>query len=256
MARLQQFERVRQELWKRSALEYDNLAFEALYCASQVIDVLEYLAQMLTEHDRLLERKFKAATRAANQSPAAAPLSAIATRVLRGEATDADELLHRALTAAPDGALPFWFGTEAVVFGAYRQAIAQLMRLLQHGILQPGIDLHVWSELEHDAEALSQAATAAAVLAREARGHAMEERFGRDLCSSLEGISAVAAPLSLLLNEWKPRERDVEQRENLYWRLDRIFERAPAWLDEAVRMVSLRVGYRPPPELTKGLAHA
>jgi hypothetical protein len=81
----------------------------------------------------------------------------------------------------------------------------------------------------------------------------MERRLGPDLCSSLEGITSVAAPLQVLLTEWKPRERDRERADNLYWRLDMIFERSPAWLDEAVRLLSLRVGYRPPAELTKGV---
>jgi len=255
MARLQQFERVRQELWKRSALESDDLAFEALYCASQVVDVLEHLTQMLNNHDRLLERKFKAATRGANESRAAAPLSDIATRVVRGDAVDSRELLRQALDA-PNGTmtLPFWFAAEAFVFGAYRQAIAQLRQLLEHGILHPGVTLQAWSQLESYAETLGNAGSAAALLARRARSDSeMERRLGPDLCSSLEGITSVAAPLQVLLSEWKPRERDRERADNLYWRLDMIFERAPAWLDEAGRLLSLRVGYRPPAELTKGV---
>lgn len=255
MARLRQFERVRQELWKRSALEYDNLALEALYCASQVVDVLEHLAQMLAEHDRLLERKFKAAARAASASPEAVPLNDMATRVLHAQPVDSGELLLHALQAAPSATLPLWFATEAFVFGAYRQASAQLMRLLQHGILQPGVAPEMWSQLENDSEALSSAAGAAALLARRARGSDMERRLGRELCSSLEGITSVAAPLKVLLTEWKPKQQDAQQAENLYWRLDMIFERAPAWLDEAVRLLSLRVGYRPPAEMAKGPAN-
>ena len=255
MARFVQLERFLHYLRKRMELEHDPLVNEGLRNAIQITDLLGQVVDSLLERDRLLHKKFKAAAKAvAHDHSAADAIRRSAVRVLDSEDSQPPDLLgawtDSTSLKVKRNVLQLWFATEAFVFACYRQAIGQRLQLLTYGILMSPHEVGDWPRLEKSVAALILSAGAASPVAQRARNDKRVERqVGYKLCSGLEALAGIAAANHVLTVEWRPSAPNLADPDDSFTRLDRLFSRSETWLNEAVNLLQVPVGYRPSAEI-------
>ncbi len=136
------------------------------------------------------------------------------------------------------------------MFACYRQAVRQQLQLLSYGVLGSPHDVGDWARLEESVADLISAAGAASPVAQWARNdERIEEQIGRKLCSSLEALAGIAAAIHLLTVEWRAPAPTLANPEDTFTRLEVLFNRSETWLNQAVKLLEVPVGYRPSAEI-------